>query len=101
MPDLLEVDAARGLLVRVAAGRRIVSVRCADDPIVYDQVPAARIRRALVGRRVTAVGRRGKHLWLELDARPWPCFHFGMTGGFHAPDDPGPRLVSHGKRAPR
>ena len=29
-----------------------------------------------------AVGRRGKHLWLELDRRPWLAFHFGMTGWF-------------------
>jgi len=28
------------------------------------------------------VRRRGKHLWLELDRRPWPAFHFGMTGRF-------------------
>jgi formamidopyrimidine-DNA glycosylase len=27
-------------------------------------------------------GRKGKHVWLELDARPWPLFHFGMTGSF-------------------
>jgi formamidopyrimidine-DNA glycosylase len=33
-------------------------------------------------RRVRAVHRRGKHLWLELDRRPWLAFHFGMTGWF-------------------
>jgi len=32
---------------------------------------------------VKAVRRHGKHLWLELDRRPWPCLHFGMTGGIH------------------
>ncbi len=40
---------------------------------------------SLVGRRVKAVRRHGKHLWLELDRRPWPCLHFGMTGGIHVP----------------
>jgi formamidopyrimidine-DNA glycosylase len=34
---------------------------------------------------VKAVRRHGKHLWLELDRRPWPCLHFGMTGGIHVP----------------
>jgi formamidopyrimidine-DNA glycosylase len=100
MPELPEVEVARRLLERVAQGRRIVRVRCAEDPIVYERVPAARIRRALTGRRVVAVRRHGKHLWLELDRRPWPSFHFGMAGGFEAPDDRGARLVSQGK-APR
>jgi formamidopyrimidine-DNA glycosylase len=71
-----------------------------DDPIVYDGVTPAQLRRALVGRRIRAVHRRGKHLWLELDRRPWPCFHFGMTGGFHSPKAPGVRLVAYGRRHP-
>ena len=25
-------------------------------------------------------GRKGKYFWLELDRRPWPVFHLGMTG---------------------
>jgi formamidopyrimidine-DNA glycosylase len=52
-----------------------------------------------VGRRVQAIGRRGKHLWLELDRRPWPVIHFGMTGGFHTPAGPEVRLISSGKRS--
>jgi formamidopyrimidine-DNA glycosylase len=31
---------------------------------------------------VKAVHRRGKYLWFELDKRPWPSFHFGMSGSF-------------------
>jgi formamidopyrimidine-DNA glycosylase len=98
MPELPEVEAARRSAQGVAVGRTITGVECADDPIVFERVPAAAIRRALIGRRVDAVGRRGKHLWLELDRRPWPVVHFGMTGGFHTPDGPGVRLVSSGKR---
>ena len=26
--------------------------------------------------------RKGKHLLMELDARPWPLVHVGMTGSF-------------------
>jgi len=98
MPELPEVDAARVLLRRVAAGRTISRVWCARDPIVFEALPPRRFRQALLGRRVRGVGRHGKHLWLELDERPWPCFHFGMTGGFHAPRTQGVRLVSSGHR---
>jgi formamidopyrimidine-DNA glycosylase len=98
MPELPEVDAARLAAERVARGRRIVAVRCAPDPIVFEGVAPARFRRTLVGRRVRAVRRRGKHLWFELDRRPWPCFHFGMTGGFHSPRGRAVRLVSSGAR---
>ncbi len=96
MPELPEVEAARRAAHKVAAGRRIVEAYVADDPIVYEGVAPARVRRALVGRRVKAVRRHGKHLWLELDRRPWPCLHFGMTGGIHVPAGRAVRLVSDG-----
>ena len=98
MPELPEVEAARVAVTRVAKGRRIVGVWCADDPIVFEGVRAARYRRALLGRRVRAVRRRGKHLWFELDRRPWPSFHFGMTGGFHTPRGGTVKLVSSRRR---
>src|SRR2546423_14852982 len=100
MPELPEVERARRIASQVAVGRRITEARCADDPIVFDRVPASRFRAALVGRRVRAVKRHGKHLWLELDRRPWPCLHFGMTGGFHtAPGGPRVKLKSSYKKA--
>jgi formamidopyrimidine-DNA glycosylase len=99
MPELPEVERGRRVALKVARGRRIVEARCADDPIVFDRVSPARIRRALVGRRVQDVKRHGKHLWFELDTRPWPCLHFGMTGGFHtAPGGPRVKLESTGKK---
>jgi formamidopyrimidine-DNA glycosylase len=85
MPELPEVEAARRTATRVAVRRRIVRVWCADDPLVFEGVSATRLRRALLHRRVRAVHRRGKHLWFELDRRPWLCLHFGMTGGLHTP----------------
>jgi formamidopyrimidine-DNA glycosylase len=94
MPELPEVEAARGLVMRSARGRRIVRVVVADDPIVFEGVSAARFRKALVGRRILAAHRHGKHLWLELDGRPWPCFHFGMSGGLHVPDRTSLKLKS-------
>ena len=99
MPELPEVEAARRLLMRSAVGRRIVSVRAAPDPIVFQGVSPARVRRALLGRRVVAARRHGKHLWLELDRRPWPCFHFGMAGGIEVRGRRRGRLVREGRRA--
>src|SRR5215813_10965311 len=99
MPELPEVERARRIATKVAQGHRIVEARCADDPIVFEGVAPARFHRALVGRRVRGVRRHGKHLWFELDRRPWPCLHFGMTGGFHtAPGGPRVKLKSSRKR---
>jgi formamidopyrimidine-DNA glycosylase len=80
MPELPEVETARRAAAAVAVGRRITGVAVTDDPIVFEGCPPARIRRALLGRRVRAVRRHGKHFWLELDRRPWLCVHFGMAG---------------------
>ena len=98
MPELPEVEAARVLARRVALGRRIARVWCAGDPIVFESRAPRAFSHALLGRRVRGVGRHGKHLWLELDRRPWPCFHFGMTGEFHAPRARATRLVSSGSK---
>src|SRR6266851_1875272 len=67
MPELPEVEAARLIARRVAVGRRIVGVWCAADSIGF-----------------------------ELDRRPWPCLHVGMTGGFHVRGQRGVKLVSSG-----
>eukprot|EP00898_Chlorokybus_atmophyticus_P000820 jgi/Chlat1/1739/Chrsp13S02158 len=40
------------------------------------------------------VHRKGKHVWWELDQRPWPAFHFGMTGSFVVKDQPGTKYKS-------
>ena len=99
MPELPEVETARRAATAVAVGRRIVAVTVADDPIVFERVPPARIRRALLGRRVQAVRRHGKHFWFELDRRPWLVVHFGMAGGLHTSRRRSVRLVSSGRRA--
>lgn len=98
MPELPEVERGRRLAEHIAAGRTIAKVKCARDPIVFEGVSAARWRRALAERRVIAVHRRGKHIFFELDQRPWPVFHFGMTGGFVTPDAAALRLASSPKR---
>ena len=82
MPELPEVETARRRAQRALRGRRIVAVAVVDDPIVYEGVSPARFAATLRGRRVLAVHRKGKHLWMELDHPPFPLFHFGMTGSF-------------------
>lgn len=98
MPELPEVERARRLVERVAVGRRIERVRCADDEIVFDGVTPRAVASALRGRTVLASLRRGKQMWWELDQRPWPLFHFAMTGQF-VPPAAGPlRLAANGKQ---
>ena len=102
IPELPEVERGRRIAMKVVLGRRITEARCTDDPIVFEGVPASRFRKALLGRRVLAVKRHGKHLWFELDRRPWPCLHFGMTGGFHtSPGGPRVKLKSSAKSPDR
>lgn len=82
MPELPEVEFARRLAERTCCGQRIEKVATVDDRIVYDGVTPRRFASALRGRTVIAVHRHGKHLWMELDRKPFPLFHFGMTGSF-------------------
>jgi len=87
MPELPEVEFGRRLAERVARGRRIERVRCAEDRIVFAGVAPRAVARALRGRTVCAVRRHGKVIWFELDQRPWPVFHFGMTGAFRVREE--------------
>lgn len=87
MPELPEVEAGRKLAEQAFAGQRIAAVYTVADRVVYHKVPPRRLAAAISGRTVVAVHRKGKHLWMELDERPWPGFHFGMTGSFHAYTD--------------
>jgi len=70
-------------------GRRVARVEAADDPIVFAGLSAEEVVLRLRGRRVEAVRRRGKYLWLELDRGPHPILHLGMTGTVrHRGDEP-------------
>jgi formamidopyrimidine-DNA glycosylase len=82
MPELPEVESARRRAEAALGGRRIVEVAAVADRIVFAGVTPTRFSPVLRGRRVERVHRKGKHLWMQLDERPWPLFHFGMTGSF-------------------
>jgi len=79
MPELPEVEAVRRLAARRLTGRLIVAAAAAPDPIVFEHAGSRRFAAAVKGRRVVAVRRHGKHLWMELDRRPWPLFHLGKV----------------------
>lgn len=99
MPELPEVERARKLVGAVAAGRRIERVWCDDDRIVFAGVTPATVQKKLQGRTIESVGRKGKYLWFVLDQRPWPLFHFGMTGSFRVPNEVPLPLSSDAKDA--
>jgi len=94
MPELPEVEYGRKVAEKSCAKKVIQEVHCDNDSIVFENKLPAEIKRALVGRRVLEICRRGKFLWFELDKTPWPIFHFGMTGSFHTPDQPTIQLES-------
>ena len=83
MPELPEVETSRREVQAATLGKIIQKVVVADDHIVYEGVSPSIIDTALVGRKIIGSERRGKHFWLQLDQRPWPVFHFGMTGWMH------------------
>jgi formamidopyrimidine-DNA glycosylase len=97
VPELPEVELARRIAAQVAVGRRITRAVCADDRIVYEGVSPRTVKRHLEGRLVLDVVRKGKLLWIELDARPWPLLHLGMTGSIRVPGGT-PLPLAHGPK---
>lgn len=81
MPELPEVEVSRRRVEKALRGKRLERVLPdEDDRICFDRATATEVRVALEGARVKGTGRKGKYFWLELDRRPWPVFHLGMTG---------------------
>lgn len=79
MPELPEVEHARRMLVQWLDGTRITTVTVHDARILDTGVRPAPIIKALEGRRVQAVERRGKWLRIALDRGAF-FSHLGMTG---------------------
>lgn len=81
MPELPEVETSRRRVEKSLKGKRLVEVLPdEDDRIVFDRDDPADFRKAIEGAKVRGSGRKGKYFWLELDRRPWPVFHLGMSG---------------------
>jgi formamidopyrimidine-DNA glycosylase len=88
VPEILEVELYRRAAAGVV-GREIRTVVAGDPRILKHGTTAARLRRELRGRAVTAVRRHGKLLVLDVEGSPSLGIRFGMTGRLdvdgHAP----------------
>jgi formamidopyrimidine-DNA glycosylase len=92
VPELPEVETIRRQLAERLPGRALARVRVADPLLVVPEAPAA-FAAALAGRRVDAVGRRGKYLLLGLDGGDTLALHLRMTGQlWWSPGAPDPGL---------
>lgn len=89
MPELPEVEFARRWLQRWMAGATVTHVHVQDARILDDGTSAGAVTRALRGRRVEKVERRGKWLRIALD-RGALFSHLGMTGKWVRADDEEP-----------
>lgn len=97
MPELPEVESVCRVMRRSLVGKRIVSVEAKKDPLVFSGHTPRALAKALVGRTVEAVGRRGKFWWLTLDGEgPMLFGHLGMSGWIHGAG----KLRSHGDADP-
>ena len=80
MPELPEVESARVVIAEHALDRTIADVDDSDTYVCRPHHPGD-IRTALVGRRLSAVNRRGKSMWLDTpDSGPVLGLHLGMSG---------------------
>ena len=79
MPELPEVETVRRQLEPELIGRRIEKVSVLDERLTRPEAPRA-VERAVTGRAVEAVGRRGKYLLIELDGERTLAIHLRMTG---------------------
>jgi len=86
VPELPEVEYARRQLERWLVGATITRARILD-PRILDEVSGPRFTRALRGRRVLRVERRGKWLRIVLD-EGLLFSHLGMTGKWLRSDEP-------------
>ncbi|MRG58718.1 bifunctional DNA-formamidopyrimidine glycosylase/DNA-(apurinic or apyrimidinic site) lyase [Agromyces sp. CFH 90414] len=97
MPELPEVEVVRAGLAPAVTGARISAVDVLDERSLKRHDAAAGAFESLVtGARIEAAVRRGKFLWLpiEADAAPGPraiVGHLGMSGQLllRTPDHPG------------
>jgi len=81
MPELAEVETVRRQIVKRMKGHKIQTVVADDtDKWLFAFVKIPDVKKALEGAKVTGAGRKGKYFWLELNRKPWPIFHLGMSG---------------------
>lgn len=81
MPELAEVETVRLQINKNLRGKKIKEV-IADpaDRYLFAFAKIPDVVKALTGAKITGTGRKGKYFWVELNRKPWPIFHLGMSG---------------------
>jgi formamidopyrimidine-DNA glycosylase len=79
VPELPEVETIRRQIEPELVGRRIASMEVFDERLTRP-VPPREVERAVTGRRIESVGRRGKYLLVSLEGGRWLVMHLRMTG---------------------
>jgi formamidopyrimidine-DNA glycosylase len=79
MPELPEVETVRRQLEPAVVGRTIERAEVLDERWTRPEPPGP-LARALAGRRIEAVDRRGKYLVVRLDDGSSLVMHLRMTG---------------------
>jgi len=91
MPELPEVETIRRQLEPEITGRRIVAAEVLDERWARPTRPR-KVERALAGRTIEGVERRGKYLLLRLEGDSTLAMHLRMTGNLlledGSPDPP-------------
>jgi formamidopyrimidine-DNA glycosylase len=79
VPELPEVETIRRQIEPELVGRRIESMEVFDERLTRP-APPREVERAVTGRRIESVGRRGKYLMVRLEGGRWLVMHLRMTG---------------------
>jgi formamidopyrimidine-DNA glycosylase len=89
MPELPEVETIRRQLSPLVEGRVIERIEVFDERWTRPLAPRE-LERALTGRRIERLARRGKYLLWELDGEVYLAQHLRMTGSILVAPDPEP-----------
>jgi formamidopyrimidine-DNA glycosylase len=96
VPELPEVETIRRQLEPSVVGRRIVGANVLDERWTRPDPPAS-VEKAVAGREIEAVGRRGKYLIVSLEGERHLVMHLRMTGNLLLV----PPGLPHGEMPPR
>lgn len=91
MPELPEVEAVRRCIEASVRGSLVENILLAeqgggplngeiDSIVLGDDIDG--LKKALLGRELLGVSRKGKYMWFDLEGSNGVLFHFGMTGCF-------------------
>ncbi len=94
MPELPEVEVIRRGLAPRLVGRRFLDIRAGDKPL-RQQTPLPQLQAQLLGKRLTALKRKGKYLLFVLDDGATLLIHLGMSGRLLLGPHPGLEALPH------